>query len=400
VPGARRPSIARHGSGHNTGAYSLGPATFTPMTPSVSIKAEVPQLVAKYNRRSDIRAAVQVLNTCVPFLILFYLALLSLPISGMFATACIVLAAMFIVRIFMLMHDCGHRSLFRTQRLNSIFGFVTGVLCGMPQYVWSQHHSFHHATNGNWSKYTGPLGTITVQAFAQLSPGQRRRYEMLRNIMFTLPGAFMYFIVNPRINWALGSVNFMVHVAKAKLRRPRVPLGEIARGFTTPCWKDRAQYWHMFGNNVVLLSLWWVGSMHFGAAAFFTVYLASLTLGGAVGITIFTIQHNFEASYASDDAHWDYHRAALEGTSFLTLPAIANWFTADIAYHHVHHLSAGIPNYRLAACHREYAHLFGAVKRIRLRDVARSFKFILWDTDSRRIVSVAQARGPGPRRLP
>jgi acyl-lipid omega-6 desaturase (Delta-12 desaturase) len=363
------------------------------MTPIASIKAEAPQLVAKYARRSDARAALQVLNTCVPFLILFYLALQSLPVSGGLAALWIALAAMFVVRIFMLMHDCGHRSLFKTQRLNSIFGFVSGVLCGMPQYVWSQHHNFHHATNGNWSKYTGPLGTITVQAFARLSPGQQRRYEMLRNIVFTLPGAFMYFIVNPRVNWALGSVEFVLHVIKAKLRKPGAPLSEIASGVTTRRWQNRAQYWHMFGNNVVLLGLWWAGSMHFGAAAFFTVYLASLTLGGAVGITIFTIQHNFEDSYASDDAQWDYHQAALEGTSFLTLPAIVNWFTADIAYHHVHHLAAGIPNYRLAACHREYAHLFGAVRRIGLRDVARSFKYILWDAEARKIVSVAQARG-------
>jgi omega-6 fatty acid desaturase (delta-12 desaturase) len=111
-----------------------------------------------------------------------------------------------------------------------------------------------------------------------------------------------------------------------------------------------------------------------------------------VGIIIFTIQHNFESSYASDDAHWDYYRAALEGTSYLKLPAILNWFTADIAYHHIHHLSVRIPNYRLAACQREHAHLFEGVKRIGLRDVAHSFKFILWDTDQRKIISVAQFR--------
>jgi acyl-lipid omega-6 desaturase (Delta-12 desaturase) len=364
------------------------------MPPTSRIKAELAQIVAKYARRSDTRAGLQVVNTCVPFLILFYLALQNLAVSGIVAAACIGLAAMFIVRIFMLMHDCGHRSLFRTQRLNSIFGFVTGVLCGMPQFVWSQHHNFHHATNGNWSKYTGPLGTITVQAFAGLSPRQQMRYQVLRNIVFTLPGAFMYFIVNPRVNWALGSVKLLLHLCKGKLRDPRAPLSAIARDFATPCWQNRAQYWHMSGNNVVLLGLWWAASSHFGAAAFFTVYLASLTLGGAVGIVIFTVQHNFESSYASDDAEWDYHRAALEGTSMLKLPRILNWFTADIAYHHVHHLSAGIPNYRLAACHREHAHLFDAVKRIGLRDVVRSFKFILWDADRRKIVSVAQFRRP------
>lgn len=363
------------------------------MTPRDSIKAEVPKIVAKYGGRSDARAAVQILNTFVPFLILFYLGMRSFAVSGVLAAACIVLAALFVVRIFMMMHDCGHRSLFRTQRLNQLFGFVAGVLCGMPQYVWSQHHNYHHATNGNWSKYTGPLGTISVEAFAKLSPWRQKRYQFLRHIFFTLPGAFMYFILNPRLNWALGSVKFMLHVVKAKMCSPRTPVGAIARGFTTPYWKSMAEYWHMSANNVVLLGAGWAAAAHFGAAAFFTVYLTSLTLGGAVGIIIFTIQHNFESSYASDDAHWDYYRGALEGTSHLTLPGIANWFSADIAYHHIHHLSASIPNYRLAACHREYAHLFGAMKRIRLRDAAHCFKFILWDTEHRKIVSVVQFRG-------
>lgn len=362
------------------------------MTPRDTLKAAIPDIVGKHARRSDTRAALQILNTCLPFLLLSYLAMQSFAVNGLVTAVCIVLAALFIVRIFMMMHDCGHRSLFRTQRLNAIFGFVTGVLCGMPQYVWSQHHNYHHATNGNWSKYTGPLGTISVDAFARLSPWQQRRYQVLRNICFTLPGAFMYFIVNPRLNWLLGSAKFMLHLIKSKIRHPRTPAMSIAREFTTPFWKSGTEYWHMFGNNVVLLGIWWAASAHFGAAAFFTVYLVSLTLGGAVGIIIFTIQHNFEGSYASDDTHWDYYRAALEGTSYLTLPGIANWFSADIAYHHVHHLSARIPNYRLAACHREHAQLFGAVKRIRLRDVAQCFKFILWDSEHRRITSVAQFR--------
>ena len=362
------------------------------MTPSSSIKAEVPNIVARYSRRSDTRAAVQILNTFLPFLAFFYLALESFAVSGLLSAACIFIAALFIVRIFILMHDCGHNSLFRTLRLNQVFGFVTGVFCGMPQYVWAQNHNYHHATNGNWSKYTGPLGTISVEAFAKLTPSRQKRYQVLRNIVFTLPGAFMYFILNPRLNWMRGSIQFMLYLGKAKMRHPRTPVMALAREFTTPYWQNGTQYWHMFGNNVVLLGLWWAASAHFGAAAFFTVYLISLTLGGAAGIILFSIQHNFESSYASEDASWDYYRAAVEGTSCLTLPGLLNWFTADVAYHHIHHLSARIPNYRLAACHREHAHLFNAVKRIQLRDVAHCFKFILWDAEHSKLISVAQFR--------
>lgn len=346
------------------------------------IKAEVPRIVAKYARRSNARAAIQVLNTGLPFLLLLYATLEILAVSVALAVACIALLSLFMLRIFVMLHECGHRSMFRTNSLNDVFGFIMGVLCGMPQYVWSRHHNHHHATNGNWEKYTGPLATISVEAFAKLSPWGQRKYQLVRNLVFTLPVASLYFIVNPRVNWVKGSLQFLLHVAR----------GRPASGFETRYWKTRTEYWHMAGNNVVLLGLWWAGAAWFGAAAFFTVYLSCLVLGGAMGITIFAVQHNFEASYASDDANWDYHRGAVEGTSFLTLPGVANWFLADISYHHIHHLSARIPNYRLAACHREYAHLFGAVKRVRLQDITQCFRFILWDTASRKIISVAQFR--------
>lgn len=360
------------------------------MTPASSIKAEVSNMVARYARRSDTRAAVQVLNTFGPFLSFFYLALVSLADAAFLAVACIFITSLFAVRIFILMHDCGHNSLFRTRRLNQLFGFVTGVFCGMPQYVWALHHDHHHATNGNWSKYTGPLGTISVEVFKKLTPAQQKRYQLLRNIVFALPGAFMYFIVNPRLNWALGSIRCLLYVGKTKLRHPRRPVAAIARGFKTPCWQNGTQYRHILANNVVLLGLWWAAAAQFGAAAFFTVYLTSLTFGGAAAIILFTVQHNFESSYASEDAHWDYYRGAVEGTSCLALPGLLNWFTADVAYHHIHHLSARIPNYRLAACHREHAHLFQAVKRVRLRDMVHSFQFILWDSEHSKLITVAQ----------
>ena len=123
-------------------------------------------------------------------------------------------------------------------------------------------------------------------------------------------------------------------------------------------------------------------SVAVGPALFFTTYRISLSVAGAGGIILFTLQHNFEHSWAVDEASWDYNRAAIEGTSFLVLPAWLNWFTADIAYHHVHHLSASIPNYQLAACHRTYAHPFEDVTRISLRDVPKALRNNLWDPSS------------------
>ena len=280
--------------------------------------------------------------------------------SWWLTAAVTLLMVLFLTRIFVLMHDCGHGSMFRTGRLNRFFGFVLGVLAGMPQYVWSQHHAFHHATNGNWAKYRGPFIVDTVDEYAAMSEKQRRRYRLLRRIPMLPLHAFVYVLVMPRLNWLRGR------------------------------WANPDERFHMTWNNVVLLTLWVLMSLAIGPALFFAVYLTSLTLATAVGILVFTVQHNFEGSYASADEGWDYHEAALRGTSYLVLPAWLNWFTADIAYHHVHHLSATIPNYRLAECHREYQHLFADVPRVRLREIPHALEYILWDTRARRIVSVAE----------
>jgi len=148
----------------------------------------------------------------------------------------------------------------------------------------------------------------------------------------------------------------------------------------------------MFWNNVVLLGLWVVMCCALGPLLFFKIYLVSLSLAGGAGIVLFTVQHNFPHAYASGDEHWDYDTGAMEGTSFLVLPAWLNWFTADIGYHHIHHLSASIPNYCLRRCHDKYQHLFLNVTRVRLSQVHDALQCILWDARARRIISVTEYR--------
>jgi omega-6 fatty acid desaturase (delta-12 desaturase) len=354
------------------------------------LKAASRDISKKYSIRSDAKAVMQCINTLVPYFILFFLCIKSMGISYWLTAALILPLSLFTTRIFILMHDCGHKSLFHTQVFNGIFGFITGVLVGMPQYVWSQHHNYHHSTNGNWEKYRGPLNVLSVAEYEKLSSGKQRLYRYSRNILMAPPGAFMYFIFNPRFNWILGSLQFAFAVSVLKFKNFQKPLKKIIVAHESRFWKTGREYWHMTLNNLVLLSAWYAASIYFGAATFFTVYLVSLSLAGAAGLIIFTIQHNFEHSYASSNKDWNYHLALLKGTSFLTFPKIINWFGADIAYHHVHHLSASIPNYNLASCHKEYAHFFEGVTRIRLRNIAHSFKFILWNCQGQNLISVDQ----------
>lgn len=360
------------------------------MNSAARIKIESQSLIRKYAVRSNIKATFQFLNTLVPYFFLFYMSMSSLTTSYWLTGLYISLLSLFIVRIFMLMHDCGHKSMFKTPALNTIGGFFTGVFVGMPQYVWSQHHNYHHSTNGNWEKYRGPLNIASVDEYEKLSSSKQKRYRISRNIALAPLGAFMYFIFNPRFNWILGSLKFAIEVINKKIRNLQTPLKLIIAENHSKFWKSGMEYLHMTLNNIVLLGIWAAASWYFGAGIFFTVYIISLSLAGAAGIIIFTIQHNFEGSYASDTEHWDYHQAALRGTSFLTFPKIINWFGADIAYHHIHHLSSTIPNYHLAKCHQEHAHLFEEVTRIKLLDIAKAFKFILWDIKNQKLISVAQ----------
>lgn len=361
------------------------------MTSPVQLKKIAPEIIKKYSQKNNTKAFFQNLNTLIPYFALFYLAMISLHSQSYWlAAGSTLLLSLFIVRIFMLMHDCGHKSMFNNQRLNAIGGFFTGVFVGMPQYVWSQHHNYHHSTNGNLEKYRGPLNILSVNEFSKLSASKQTKYLLSRNILLSPLGAFLYFIFNPRFNWILGSLKFVINIITKKIKSPKISLKTILSTQESRYWKNGKEYLHMTLNNIVLLSIWLAASMQFGIAVFFTIYIISLSLAGAAGLIIFTLQHNFEDSYAADTEHWNYYQGALSGTSFFTVPTFFNWFGADIAYHHIHHLSANIPNYNLAACHREYANLFDDVKRIRFRDVANEFKFILWDEEKQRIISAAQ----------
>jgi acyl-lipid omega-6 desaturase (Delta-12 desaturase) len=349
------------------------------------IKEQKRALINRYANPENFAGFVQVLDTLLPFAVLWYAVAPSAAVSYWLTAAITLLITLFLIRSFVLMHECGHGSLFRSGALNRGFGFVLGVLTGMPQYVWSQHHAFHHSTNGNWAKYRGPFVVDTADEYAAMSEKQRRRYRLLRRIQLLPLHAFVYVLVMPRYTWLMGSLSLLWHLARGRKSE-----------FKTRYWSTRREYWHMTGNNLVLLGLWLAMSLAIGPALFFAVYIASISLASAVGIIVFTVQHNFKGSYASGDQGWDYHDAAIHGTSFLVLPAWLNWFTANIAYHHIHHLSATIPNYRLAECHAEYQHLFVDVPRIRLSEIPQALEYILWDTRARRIVSVAEFEASRP----
>jgi acyl-lipid omega-6 desaturase (Delta-12 desaturase) len=355
-----------------------------------SIKEQKRAIIRRYAQADNVKGLTQVLTALAALPLLWWAALLSVGVSRWLSVAAVLLISLFTLRVFTLMHECGHGSLFRTQSLNRAFGFILGVVSGMPQYVWSKHHNYHHAHNGNWDKYRGLYTTLSVDEYAAMSDAQQRMYRRKCSIAVAPFAGLIYVIFNPRFTWLKGSIGLVSHIVKGKFVQPNLSMKAHAASFETRFWQSDKEYWHMFWNNVVLLSVWVLMCWAFGTVRFFMIYLISGSLAGGAGIVLFTVQHNFKHSYASDGRHWDYDTGAIEGTSFLIFPRWLNWFTANIAYHHIHHLSAKIPNYRLVRCHDEYRQLFSDVTRVKLSQVHKALKYILWDTRAQRIISVAE----------
>lgn len=343
------------------------------------------EIVGRYTTSTDRRGTLQLLSVVVPIAGLWYAIYRTSLISLWLVAPEIACLSLLLLRGFVLMHDCGHGSLFRSKSLNRISGFLLGVLAGMPQQVWAENHRYHHSTNGNLSKYRGPLNVACVSEYLAMSAGERRRYRFTRDILMSPIAGCLYFLVNPRITW----LRVSWHLA----RRFFVPSDARETLANTPprgC-ASAAHYRHMAGNNLLLLVAAGLVAWAVGPWLFLVCYIVSGSLAGGFGIVLFTVQHNFEHSYASTDEDWNRDEAALSGTSFLVLPRWLNWITADVAYHHVHHLCASVPNYRLAACHKEFEHLFSGVTRVGLVVIPSALRHILWDMPARRLVSVTEA---------
>jgi omega-6 fatty acid desaturase (delta-12 desaturase) len=341
----------------------------------------------RYATPSDRRGSLQFLSVIAPIAGLWYLVHLGAQRSPWLAVAATAGLSLFLLRGFVLMHDCGHDSLFRSRPLNRLGGFLLGVLAGMPQQVWAENHRYHHVTNGNWAKYRGPLDVACVADYLAMDARAKRRYRRTRALLMAPVAGFLYFLVNPRITWLRATHHLL------RRRLARAAGRESMADSTTPQGPSAAHYRHMAWNNVVLLAAGGLMCWAIGPWPFLLCYVVGGSLAGGYGIVLFSVQHNFEHAYASADEGWDRDEAALHGTSYLILPRWLNWITADAAYHHVHHLCASVPNYRLAACHAEHAQLFSGVTRVGLFEIPAALRHVLWDMQGRRLVSVAEAEG-------
>jgi acyl-lipid omega-6 desaturase (Delta-12 desaturase) len=345
-----------------------------------------------YMKSNNFRATYQVVNTVGPYLLLWFLAVKAVAISFWLLPPIMVLMTLFSVRCFSLMHDCGHYSLFSSKKVNRVVGFMLGVINAIPQYPWSRGHAYHHKTNGDWEQYRGPSGLSSTEEFAKLSPASQKRYALLRHPLMSIPGGFFYLAIKPRLALLMGTYGLIRHTFACFQKNSGMSFSEIFTSYKSRNWYSTAEFWDLLFNNICVIGGWILFSHWLGAGFFLSIYSITLTFSAAIFILVFFVQHNFEGSYAHQTAGWEYLKGALEGSSYLKLPAIFQWFAADIGYHNIHHLSERIPNYNLAACHQENIHLLSQVKILRISNILECSKFILWDADSNSLMSIAAFR--------
>ena len=311
-------------------------------------------IVARYQKPSVGRGLWQVVNTLVPYGALWYLMHLTLGVSWWLTTPLAILAGAFLVRIFIIFHDCGHGSFFKSQKANHILGAVTGLLTFTPYFYWRWEHSVHHASAGDLDRRgTGDIWTLTVQEYLEASRWKRFAYRLARNpvVLFVIAPLFLFLI------------SYRFSTAKAGTR------------------ERRSVYW----TNLALLGLVVAMSCIFGIMPYLLIQLIVLAVAGTAGVWLFYVQHQFDGVYWERGNEWDYTRAALQGSSFYKLPKILQWFSGNIGFHHIHHLSPRIPNYNLERCHKAEP-LFQSVKAVTLFSSFKSFTFRLWDEQRRKLV--------------
>lgn len=337
-------------------------ASDTPLTPDARPVGKMAwqHVVAKYQRASTARALWQVLNTFVPYGLLWVLMYLSLEVSWWLTLPLAAMAGTLLVRIFIIFHDCGHGSYFKSRWANDTVGFISGVLTCTPYYHWRWKHAVHHGSSGDLDmRGMGDVWTMTVQEYLESSRWKRFAYQLARN-------PFVLFVIAPLAIFVIGQ---------------RFPSSKASG-------RERESVWWM---NLALLCLSILLSWVFGIRPYLLIQLTVMSVASAGGVWLFYMQHQFEDAYWERDENWTYVEAALQGSSFYKLPRVLQWLSGNIGFHHIHHLSPRIPNYHLQKCHEANA-VFQQVRPMTLFSSLKSVPLRLWDEKAKRLVGYGRMR--------
>jgi len=322
----------------------------------------LPRLLARYREPDNGRAVFELVITAVPFLLIWAVTQGALSHGYWLGVLLEVPAAGLLVRLFMIQHDCGHGSFFRSRAVNDWVGRTLAVVTLTPYDYWRGSHARHHANSGNLDhRGLGDIDTLTVGEFHARPRGRRLLYRLYRHpiVMFGIGPAYLFIL------------------------KHRLPVGMMRGG-----WKP---WLSTMGTNAAIAVLVAAMVRLVGYEPFLLVHLPILILAASIGVWLFYVQHQFEDTYWSHDKDWSFHEAALHGSSHYHLPAVLRWFTANIGIHHIHHLCSRIPCYRLPEVLRDHPQL-ADVGRMTVLPSLRSVRLVLWDEERLQLVSFGEAR--------
>jgi omega-6 fatty acid desaturase (delta-12 desaturase) len=317
------------------------------------------QIVAPYQHSDGRRAFLQVITSYVPYFALWGLMVWSLNVSYWLTLGLALLAAGFLLRMFIILHDCGHRSFIRSSRISDALGFVAGVMTFVPYHYWRHNHAIHHATAGNLDQRgTGDIWTMTVEEYERAPRIRRLLYRLYRNplVLFLIGPAFMFVVLYRFVPRSVG-------------------------------WRWQRS---VLISNLVILAVVVGWSALIGFGNYLRIQIPIMLFSSAAGVWLFYVQHQFKDVYWERQSRWDYFATAMQGSSFYKLPKILQWFSGNIGFHHIHHLSPKIPNYLLEKCHSENP-LFQEAKTLTLRESLETVRYRLWDEKRRELVSLGPA---------
>lgn len=338
------------------GAAAVSGTSASANTAPGAIQVHWREVVAPYQRSESWRSIVQLAVTLIPLAGLFVAMAFSLSLPYWVTLLLAIPTAGFLVRTFIIMHDCTHSSFLSSRKANDLVGWFTGVLTLTPFDQWRRDHAIHHASSGDLDRRGhGDVRTITVKEYQALTPRGKLAYRLVRH-----PAALL--LVGP------------LYLMYSHRFRPR----SIAT-------KDK-QVNSVMSTNLALIAVL-LGMYALGVLpAFLMTYFPALYFAGIAGVFLFYVQHQFEDTYWESHDEWDYQDASIAGSSYLRLPRPLAWITGDIGVHHVHHISPKIPNYKLQKCHDENP-IFHKVTTLRLRDTLPTLRLSLWDEERGKLIS-------------
>ena len=320
------------------------------------------QILAPYKRPDLPRSLFQLIGTSLLMVGMWVLMVQSLSVSYWLTLLLALPTAGLQVRLFIIQHDCGHGSFFHSAKVNNAVGFLLGVVTLTPYHYWRRTHAIHHATAGDLDhREYGDIKTLTVREYQALSPGRKLRYRMYRSM-------FVLLLLGPVFQFVI---------------KHRFPLDAPF------AWKK--EWRSIWATNLLIAAVLAAFAVTIGLGTFLLVWTPIFLISSAAGIWLFYVQHQFEDTYWDHNEHWEYHRAGLEGSSYFDMPRVLHWFTGNIGYHHIHHLSSRVPNYLLRRCMEENEELQHAT-RLTVLGSLECASLKLWDEEQRRLVGWSALR--------